>query len=148
MQATVWNWEIDALPTVTQNDSTYISVDDMKQLFTGRWITKKERHVVPAHERCIALKTTKGQCTRRRQIFQNIPYCKTHEKERSRPNGVVVDDAPAYIHIRQIVVNNVQLFADEHDNIYDTDEVINRSETPRVVGKIIEVDGEKQFVPK
>ena len=95
---------------------------------------------MPQHERCIALKKVNTQCTRHRQMNKGIPFCKTHENESARPNGVVQNPIESRVKIMPTTVQNVPLFADASGRVYDTIDVLNKTANPKVVARI-EPDG-------
>ena len=71
---------------------------------------------------------------------KGIPFCKTHENESARPNGVVQNPIESRVKIIPTTVQNVPLFADASGRVYDTIDVLNRMANPKVVARI-EPDG-------
>lgn len=150
MQSYLWKSELDVLlaESFETEKGAAVSVQALQTILAPRWTSKKERNGVPQHERCIALKKVNTQCTRHRQMAKEIPFCKTHENEAARPNGVVQNPIESHVKISQTTIQNVSLFTDANGRIYDTIDVLNRSTTPQVVARIeIDSNGESMAVP-
>lgn len=103
---------------------------------------KRIKNIVPLHERCCALKAANEQCTRRKK--DGSDYCGTHIK--GIPHGVVVNKGDIIANTDKIERNMVVTahdfsgiiyYIDDSDNVYDTVDIHNNKQNPKIIAKYI-----------
>ena len=109
-------------------DSTiYSSVDFEKK--------KRIRNMVHPDERCKAYRANGQQCTRRHKEGYN--YCGTHIK--GLPHGHVdiseQKEKKKTIKVWQEEINGIAYNIDNNNNIYDTYDIIESVNNPKIIGK-------------
>ena len=109
-------------------DSTiYTSADFEKK--------KRIRNVVKPDERCKAYRANGQQCTRRHKEGYN--YCGTHIK--GLPHGHVDvsenKEQKKTIKVWQEEINGISYYIDNNNNVYDTYDIIESVETPKIISK-------------
>ena len=106
-------------------------------------ITKRKRvkNVLPVNDRCIACRANGEQCTRRRK--DENEYCGTHVK--NRPYGVITNmektQNTVSISLRVEDVNGIVYHVDDLNNVYDNEDIINKVNMPRIIGKFSSITG-------
>jgi hypothetical protein len=102
---------------------------------------KRTKNTVPLHERCIALRATGEQCTRRKQ--NDCDFCGTHVK--GSPNGTcesgknIVTKKKVSIWTQEI--KGILYYIDGEGNVYDMDDIMRNESSPKIVMKY-EKDGD------
>lgn len=105
---------------------------------------KKQRvkNIVPLYERCKAYRANKLQCTRRRRDKEN--FCGTHAK--GTPHGIVDVTEEDNVMITEDVhiqeINGINYYIDDHNNVYDPQDVYQNKINPRRIHKYEEKNGE------
>ena len=100
-------------------------------------ITKRKRvkNVLPTNNRCNAKRANGEQCTRRRKV--NCEYCGTHSK--GTPHGVIQEEEQTTnttdVVLRMEQVQGIVYHVDNYDNVYSAEDIMNKSLTPRIIGK-------------
>jgi len=97
-------------------------------------VRKRVKNVLPDNNRCIAKRANGEQCTRRRKECSE--FCGTHSK--GTPNGVI-DDAEkgrntVNVTMKVLEIEGIVYHIDDMNRVYDTEDIINGSGCPRVVG--------------
>ena len=98
---------------------------------------KRVKNQIECEERCQALRANKTQCTRRKK--NGCIFCGTHTK--GTPYGVMetnIQEQPKKI--MQVFTQEIQgilYYIDNDENIYNTEDIINKITNPRKVGKYI-----------
>ena len=94
---------------------------------------KRTKHVIPLNERCLAKKCGGSQCTRRKR--NDSPFCGTHIK--GTPHGKILDvcNNMKKIQVFAEEVKGIVYFIDEDGNVYDSEDIFQQLENPRVVSK-------------
>ena len=105
---------------------------------------KRARTKVLDDQQCIAKRANGEQCSRRKK--KDCDFCGTHTKgcphgivEKSNTDQVKSEDGEAVVK-KQIQVwledfNGIMYWINDYGSIYDTSDVINNVENPRVIGK-------------
>ena len=121
------------------NDFPNLELD--KEDFQKR---KRIKNSIPDYNRCIALKCNGERCSRK-QKDNNSCFCGTHLK--GAPYGTIEKESlvpkKQKIQLWLEEINGISRYIDRNNNVYSTEDIINSSPTPRVIGKygINEVDG-------
>ena len=94
---------------------------------------KRVKNVVPYFDRCIGKKASSEQCTRRKKDTHDL--CGTHIK--GTPHGQMSDVVE---NIRKVTVfakdiNGIVYYIDTSFNVYDTEDVYQNIQNPRVIAK-------------
>lgn len=104
-------------------------------------VKSKSSPIIPPNQRCIARKSTTDQCTRRKNKISC--FCGIHSKV--QPFGFCKDSLDNDCIMRIIVlytqdINGIIYHLDEFLNIYNTEDVINNKQNPRIIGRAIRVN--------
>ena len=100
---------------------------------------KRIKNSVPLYERCMALKSNGKQCTRRKK--GNCKFCGTHIK--GTLNGVVNDtendtkQKQKKLEITTTEIQGIQYFIDADENVYNTYDVHQNKNNPKIIAKYI-----------
>lgn len=98
---------------------------------------KRIKNIVPNYERCTAKRANGEQCTRRKK--HNCEFCGTHVK--GTPHGILEkgksNDNKVKIKVEIWVkeINGINYYIDRCNNVYKPEDIIQNSETPKVIGK-------------
>ena len=100
---------------------------------------KRVRNQVPLHERCIAKRANRDQCSRRKINGQN--FCGTHVK--GTPYGIIdnvnntvkSDKLIVSVNIWLQEINGIYYHIDNDGNIYDHNDIMNNSHNPKIINK-------------
>lgn len=115
------------------------------------YVMEYERLVIPKEEcikqkrtkgpvsnvnRCLAIISTGGQCTRQRK--QNCELCGTHTKGNTL--GLVhpddLEEPETYtLTVASIDINGIVYFVDDKNNLFNTEDIINEDDNPKIIGK-------------
>jgi len=111
-------------------------------VFTTEDLVKRKRvkNSIPVSNRCIAKRASGEQCTRRRK--DDCECCGTHSK--GTPHGIYSENDQ-----NTVVSHRVEAFAEEikgivyyidnHQNVYLTEDVLEKKENPRIIAKWVKV---------
>lgn len=106
-----------------------------KQDFQKR---KRVKNNVPDYNRCIALKCNSERCSRK-QKHENTNFCGTHMK--GSPYGTIqqkpVELTTEKLQLLLQDINGISRYIDNDGNIYCTEDIMNSSSNPRIIGKYI-----------
>ena len=106
------------------------------------FLTKRRtRNIVPYYDRCTAKIASNVQCTRRKKKGETL--CGTHMK--GIPHGMInstntITDKSVTVYAHDI--KGIHYYLDEHENVYDTNDVENGVKNPRIIAKYVVNDGE------
>jgi hypothetical protein len=98
---------------------------------------KRIKNAIPVTNRCNAMRANNEQCTRRRK--EGIEFCGTHSK--GTPHGMVNADVNETTDNTKIVdvfakdVMGIVYYIDNFNNVYNTEDVMNNVENPRILAK-------------
>ena len=99
---------------------------------------KRIKNNVPDYNRCIALKCNGDRCSRKQKDI-NSHFCGTNMK--GSPYGTV-EQSDNQVKKERIKlwlqeINGISRYIDEHNHIYCTEDIINSSSNPRIIGTYI-----------
>ena len=106
---------------------------------------KRTKNIIPFCNRCIAIKSTNTQCTRRKK--DNFDFCGTHIK--GRPHGVINNiEKPAFKKISVFTedINGIICHVDNFGNVYDPHDIHDNIENPKIINKYIKDDNNKIII--
>ena len=98
---------------------------------------KRTKNVVPLHDRCIALRSSGEQCTRRKRDGCN--FCGTHIK--GSPNGIYEEKYDNSVNIGQKIeiytqeIHGILYYIDNDNNVYDMNDIMRNEQSPKVIMK-------------
>jgi hypothetical protein len=97
---------------------------------------KRVKNSVPVLDRCLALRATCEQCTRRKK--DGFEYCGTHIK--GTPHGIIEIPEGDQIQVEKIQVwtediCGILYYIDSKHNVYKTEDIVQHFENPKVIGK-------------
>uniref|UniRef100_A0A6C0KGL8 Uncharacterized protein n=1 Tax=viral metagenome TaxID=1070528 RepID=A0A6C0KGL8_9ZZZZ len=99
---------------------------------------KRTNNLVPYFDRCMAKKANNEQCTRRRK--DDDKYCGTHSK--GTPHGYMnIEDKNQItseikkISVKATEINGIVYYIDTNGNVYDTVDVYENKDNPRIISK-------------
>lgn len=105
---------------------------------------KRIKNAIPVTNRCNALRANNEQCTRRRK--DGCEFCGTHSK--GTPHGLVANDDNKIKQDNNVVVNvfaqeimGIVYYIDNNDNVYNTEDIMNGVENPRIIAKYVKCNG-------
>lgn len=111
-------------------------------------LTKRKRvqNDVPASNRCIAKRANNEQCTRRKK--EGCDYCGTHAK--GTPNGSfqTIQNASRKLGVVAQVINGIVYYIDQFNNVYDTSDILNNIENPRIIASFIKENNQIEWSSK
>ena len=108
---------------------------------------KRVKNSIPEVNRCIARRANGEQCTRRRK--EESDYCGTHYK--GAPHGTIGSEKEDINHSQSIEVfvehvNGICYYMDKYQNVFNTEDILNNVDNPRVIGKW-EIKNNKYYIP-
>lgn len=110
----------------------YTNFNMTKEDFTKR---KRIKNTIPITNRCIAKRANNEQCTRRRK--NNCDFCGTHLK--STHHGLIDTESSTNqcykLEVHAIDINGIIYYIDNYNNVYDTEDIINNIQNPRIIHK-------------
>lgn len=97
---------------------------------------KRVKNFVPIYERCCAKRANDEQCTRRKKTSSQ--YCGTHLK--GTPHGIFetcssINVTKQKVNVWAQDIKGIIYYIDNNNNVYQTEEVVNNMENPRVIAK-------------
>lgn len=103
---------------------------------------KRIQNSIPVSNRCNAKRANNEQCTRRRK--NGSEYCGTHTK--GTPNGFLQSGVNGNVntHKLEVVAQEIEgivYYIDKFSNIYQTEDILNEKENPKIIAKYEEKDG-------
>jgi len=110
---------------------------------------KRIKNAIPVINRCNAMRANNEQCTRRRK--EGIEFCGTHSK--GTPHGMVMTDTNVSHDSTKILevfakeVMGIVYYMDHFNNVYDTEDVMNNLENPKIIAKY-EKNGDVFTIPE
>lgn len=111
-----------------------ITKDDLKK-------TTRLKTIIPASIRCSAKRVNGEQCTRRKSKCGD--YCGTHAKV--LPYGVFEvaneqEESKKVVNVTAENIKGIMYYIDEFLNVYNTEDVVNGKEDPRIVAKAVKTN--------
>jgi len=101
---------------------------------------KRIKNAIPVTNRCNALRANNEQCTRRRK--EGCEYCGTHSK--GTPHGAVhadgepdITDTTKTLDVFAKEIMGIVYYIDHNKNVYNTEDIMNSVENPRIIAKYI-----------
>ena len=109
---------------------------------------KRIKNNVPDYNRCIALKCNGERCSRK-QKHDNTQFCGTHIK--GAPHGTLTSNQEInkkrQVNLWLQEINGISRYIDENKNIYSTQDIINKVNPPKIIGKYgIKPDNETYYM--
>jgi hypothetical protein len=105
---------------------------------------KRIKNAIPVTNRCNALRANNEQCTRRRK--EGCEYCGTHSK--GTPHGSVhadgepdITDTTKTLDVFAKEIMGIVYYIDHNKNVYNTEDIMNSVENPRIIAKYINNGG-------
>lgn len=105
---------------------------------------KRIKNAIPVTNRCNALRANNEQCTRRRK--DGCEYCGTHSK--GTPHGSVhadgepdITDTTKTLDVFAKEIMGIVYYIDHNKNVYNTEDIMNSVENPRIIAKYINNGG-------
>ena len=101
---------------------------------------KRTKNIVPYYDRCMAKRATGEQCTRRKKKDETL--CGTHLK--GTPHGEISNAntvTDKSVHVFAYDIKGIHYYLDQHENVYNTEDVQNGIKNPRVIAKYEVIDG-------
>jgi len=97
---------------------------------------KRIKNNVPDYNRCIAMKCSGERCSRK-QKNDDTQFCGTHMK--GATNGIFSStqeiDKKKQVNLWLQEINGIVRYIDESYNIYSTQDIINKVNPPKIIGK-------------
>tara|TARA_B100001063_G_scaffold246432_1_gene285570 strand:+ start:22775 stop:23281 length:507 start_codon:yes stop_codon:yes gene_type:complete len=129
-----YNLEKETLMEIVQYVFDYENLVLTNDDFSKR---KRTKNVVPLHDRCIALRSSGEQCTRRKRDGCN--FCGTHIK--GSPNGIYEEKNDNNVNIGQKIeiytqeIQGILYYIDNDNNVYDMNDIMRNEQSPKVIMK-------------
>ena len=120
-------------PTISFND------EDFKK-------RKRIKNKIPVCNRCIAIKSSNTQCTRRKK--DNSNFCGTHMK--GTPHGTVnnVNNNEKKITTHTIDINGIYYYVDDNKNVYDPNDIHKNIKNPKIIYTYTKNDDDSYSIVK
>lgn len=111
-----------------------LTKDDLKK-------STRLKTIIPSCIRCSAKRVNGEQCTRRKN--KSGEYCGTHAKV--LPYGVFEienenDDSKKNLNVVAENIRGIMYYIDEYLNVYNTEDIVNGNEDPRIIAKAIKTN--------
>jgi hypothetical protein len=105
--------------------------------------TTRLKTIIPSCIRCSAKRVNGEQCTRRKN--KSGEYCGTHAKV--LPYGIFEtscenDDSKKSLNVVTENIRGIMYYIDEYLNVYNTEDIVNGKEDPRIVAKAVKINNE------
>jgi hypothetical protein len=109
---------------------------------------KRIKNNVPDYNRCIAMKCNGERCSRK-QKHDGTQFCGTHIK--GAPHGTFTSNQETnkkrQVNLRLQEINGISRYIDENKNIYCTQDIIDKVNPPKIIGKYgIKTDNETYYM--
>ena len=137
-----WLQDNNATIFVNQETKTYDFIQYMndfpnleleKEDFQKR---KRIKNNVPDYNRCIALKFNGERCSRKQKTNETC-FCGTHMK--GAPYGTIEKESQVpkkqKVQLWLEEINGISRYIDKNFNVYSSEDIINASQSPRIIGK-------------
>lgn len=118
------------------NDLLEFVYEYERLIFQKEDVSKRKRikNSIPLTNRCNAKRANGEQCTRRRK--ENCEYCGTHVK--GTPHGLITacyesNNLTSTIEVFAQEICGIVYYIDKHNNVYNTEEVLQNKENPSIV---------------
>uniref|UniRef100_A0A6C0C112 Uncharacterized protein n=1 Tax=viral metagenome TaxID=1070528 RepID=A0A6C0C112_9ZZZZ len=103
---------------------------------------KRVKNVLPTENRCSACRANGEQCTRRRK--EDSDFCGTHFK--ATPHGVFNESNEPKKNTTELImrieeINGIVYYIDNYNNVYNTEEIMQKVTEPKIIGKYIHDKG-------
>lgn len=139
------NLELKNVGPLLQYIFDYQRIDFEKEDFAKR---KRAKNVVPFFERCCAKRANGDQCTRRKK--GESEFCGTHSK--GSPHGTFDSGDSNQKKIQKVQVfskdfNGIIYYLDDNGNVYDPEDVLSNSLTPKVIARYTKSNEDVYSIP-
>jgi len=109
---------------------------------------KRVKNSIPENNRCMAKRANGEQCTRRRKM--EFEFCGTHSK--GTPHGLSATNNDIKNHKQSLVVfakeiQGIVYYIDNYKNVYNTEDIMQSNEDPRVVAQYVKIDDDTYTIP-
>lgn len=98
---------------------------------------KRVKNVVPIYDRCCAKRANGERCTRRKR--DELQFCGTHSK--GQPHGIITNNeeikSVKKITLHTQDIKGIIYYIDDFGNVYDSNDIMNNSNSPKVIAKYI-----------
>lgn len=130
------NSMINAIDNIKMSN---ITSDDLKK-------RKRVKNVVPYFDRCLGKKSNGEQCTRRKKDGSDL--CGTHIK--GTPHGKINDNSEKVkkVTVYAKEIKGIVYYIDTDGNVYNTEDVYENKQNPRIIAKYKIEDDEKYSILK
>jgi hypothetical protein len=103
---------------------------------------KRVKNVLPTDNRCSACRANGEQCTRRRK--EDSEFCGTHFK--ATPHGVFNESTEPQKNTTELImrieeINGIVYYIDNYNNVYNTEDIMQKVTEPKIIGKYIHDKG-------
>jgi hypothetical protein len=109
---------------------------------------KRVKNSIPENNRCMAKRANGEQCTRRRKM--EYEFCGTHSK--GTPHGLSDTNIDIKNNKQSLVVfakeiHGIVYYIDNYKNVYNTEDIMQSNENPRVVAQYDKIDENTYTIP-
>jgi len=109
---------------------------------------KRIKNNIPDYNRCIAMKCNGERCSRK-QKHDGTQFCGTHVK--GAPHGTFTTNQEInkkrQVNLWLQEINGISRYIDESNNIYSTQDIIDKVNPPKIIGKYgIKPDNETYYM--
>jgi hypothetical protein len=109
---------------------------------------RRIKNAIPNSNRCNAKRANGEQCTRRRKCDEE--FCGTHSK--GTPHGLINaadsnETSNITIEVSAVEVMGIVYYVDEINNVYNTEDVMNGVNNPRIIAKYVK-KGSSIIIPE
>jgi len=124
----------DLLKYIYDMQLPHISIDDLQK-------KTRTRAIIPDDIRCTARRASGEQCSRRRK--GNYTTCGTHAKS----NDVSGPVPHKIVKYKTCVYKGIHYYIDDNHNVYQTEDIMNSVEHPRIIATWNIDDNQKVVIP-
>jgi len=109
---------------------------------------KRIKNSIPENNRCMAKRANGEQCTRRRKM--EYDFCGTHSK--GTPHGLSdlndnIKNQNQSIVVFAKEIKGIVYYIDQYKNVYNTEDIMQSIENPRVVAQYEKIDENTYTIP-
>lgn len=130
---------------INDRNSIINAIDNIKiSNITSEDLKKRKRvkNVVPYFDRCLGKKSSGEQCTRRKKDGSDL--CGTHIK--GTPHGKINDNSE---NVKKVTVyakeiRGIVYYIDNNGNVYNTEDVYENKQNPRIIAKY-KIEGDEKY---